>query len=86
MTEHIHNASPSHEEGAWCSMGDNPCGQFLPIRQFSEGYNEHYYIDGRGVPVVCYECRKVQDDVRLYPPVPVTLPHKHYAHYKAEQK
>lgn len=78
---HVHRASPSHEEGAWCSMGNSPCGKFLPIYTFSEGDTRCYLIDGRGVPVACYECRTVQGDVRLYPPVPVTLPHEHYSFY-----
>lgn len=36
-----HNASPSHEEGAWC----NDCSQFAPLSSFDGGYDQRYLKD-----------------------------------------
>lgn len=72
VTEHVHRASPSHDEGAWCSMGDSPCGKFLPVAHFTDGDTKRYYTDGRGVPnLFCWACQAV-----------VTLPHEHVAFYR----
>jgi hypothetical protein len=47
---HEHGASPSHEEGAWCSYGKPAgCGLFLPLSAFTQGYAPPYYADVRGL-------------------------------------
>lgn len=49
-TPHEHGASPSHDEGAWCSYGlPHGCGQFLPLSHFTRGYAPPYYTDARGL-------------------------------------
>lgn len=66
MTEHEHGASPSHDEGAWCSYGvPNGCGLFLPLSAFTKGYAPPYYADIRGlVPTRANEVAPWKDEMR----------------------
>lgn len=66
MADHEHGASPSHDEGAWCSYGvPNGCGLFLPLSAFTKGYAPPYYADVRGlVPTRANEVAPWNDEMR----------------------
>lgn len=62
---HVHGASPSHDEGAWCSYGTpGGCGLFLPLSSFKSGYAAPYFADVRTLIPTSLEATPWQDELR----------------------